>query len=538
MKYIIVTGGVLSGLGKGITASSIGRLLISRGYSMTAIKIDPYLNVDAGTMNPYEHGEVYVLDDGGEVDLDLGNYERFMEVNMGRDNNITTGKVYFNVIQHERHGDYLGSTVQIIPHITDEIKRQIRAVTGNSKADMCIIELGGTVGDIESAPFLEAIRQLMVEVGHDNAIVVHTTLVPIMSVVGEQKTKPTQHSVKELRAIGIIPDFIVGRGSEFLTEKSKKKIALFCNVPAENVLSAPNVRTIYEVPLVLEEQHAADFILKRFNLPAKKANLTKWTSMVDRIVNPKQTTNITFVGKYVHLKDSYMSHIEAFNHAGSMCSAKVNINWVEAEDLENPKEDPKKGLNLLKGTQGILVPGGFGARGSEGKIIAANYAMDKKIPYLGVCFGFQLAVIAYCRKVMKLEDANSSELNPNTPHPVIDLLPEQGGVVDMGGTMRLGSHEINLEKDCLTARLYKKTIIAERHRHRYEVNPKYIDNIHKSGLKFVGRSKDGTRMEVLELKGHPFFLGCQFHPEFKSRPGKPSPLHYGLLKAALKNVCK
>jgi CTP synthase len=298
------------------------------------------------------------------------------------------------------------------------------------------------------------------------------------------------------------------------------------------------VRTIYEVPLVLEEQQAADRILQRFNLPAKKGNLTKWTSMVDRIVNPKQTTNITFVGKYVHLKDSYMSHIEAFNHAGSMCSAKVNINWVEAEDLENPKEDPKKGLTLLKGTQGILVPGGFGARGSEGKIIAANYAMDKKIPYLGICFGFQLAVIAYCRKVMKLEDANSSELNPSTPHPVIDLLPEQGSVVDMGGTMRLGAHEIILEKDCITARLYKKNIISERHRHRYEVNPKYIEKINKAGLRFVGRSKDGTRMEVMELKGHPFFLGCQFHPEFKSRPGKPSPLHFGLLRAALKNVCK
>jgi len=538
MKYIIVTGGVLSGLGKGITGSSIGRLLISRGYSVTAIKIDPYLNVDAGTMNPYEHGEVYVLDDGGEVDLDLGNYERFMDINMSRENNITTGKVYFNVIQHERHGDYLGSTVQIIPHITDEIKRQIRAVTGTSKADMCLIELGGTVGDIESAPFLEAIRQLMVEVGKENAVVVHTTLVPIMSVVGEQKTKPTQHSVKELRAIGIIPDFIVGRGSEYLTDKSKKKIALFCNVPAENVLSAPNVRTIYEVPLVLEEQHAADSILKKFNLPDKKPNLTKWISMVDRIVNPKNTTNITFVGKYVNLKDSYMSHIEAFHHAGAMCGTKININWVESEDLENPKEDPKKGLALLKGTQGVLVPGGFGARGSEGKIIAATYAMEKKIPYLGVCFGFQLAVIAFCRKVLKFEDANSSELNPKTPYPVIDLLPEQGAVVDMGGTMRLGSNEIDVEKDSIPYKLYKKVVIAERHRHRYEVNPKYIDEIEKAGLKFVGRSKDRTRMEMFELKGHPFFIGCQFHPEFKSRPGKPSALHYGLLKAALKNVCK
>ena len=538
MKFIIVTGGVLSGLGKGITASSIGRLLISRGYAVTAIKIDPYLNVDAGTMNPYEHGEVYVLDDGGEVDLDLGNYERFLDISMSRENNITTGKVYFNVIQRERHGDYLGSTVQIIPHITDEIKRQIRTVVGNSKADICLIELGGTVGDIESAPFLEALRQLMVEVGNENAVVVHTTLVPIMSVVGEQKTKPTQHSVKELRAIGIIPDFIVGRGSEVLTEKSKKKIALFCNVPIDNVLSAPNVRSIYEVPLVLEQQKAAERILLKFNLPDKKPNLTKWSSMVDRIINPKQTTNITMVGKYVHLKDSYMSHIEAFHHAEAMCGAKVNINWVESEDLENPKNDPKKGVALLKGTNAILVPGGFGARGSEGKIVSATYALDKKIPYFGVCFGFQLAVIAFCRKVLKLEDANSSELNPTTPHPVIDLLPEQGGVVDMGGTMRLGLHEINIEKECHTSKLYKKNVIFERHRHRFEVNPKYIENIEKAGMKFVGRSKDGTRMEVFELKGHPFFIGCQFHPEFRSRPGRPSPLHYGLLKAALKNVCK
>jgi CTP synthase len=527
MKFIIVTGGVLSGLGKGITASSIGRLLKSRGFNVSAIKIDPYLNCDAGTMNPFQHGEVFVLGDGAEVDLDLGNYERFLDVDLSAAHNITTGKVYRAVIEKERKGEYLGKTVQIIPHITNEILLRIKTVARESHLDIMIIELGGTVGDIESMPFLEAARQAIIEVGRENVVVVHTTLIPVLSTVGEQKTKPTQHSVKELRSIGIQPDMIVGRGNRPMDKSTREKIHQFCDVPLEAVVSAPDVTSIYLVPLVLEDQGVTNYLIKRLNLEPRADNLPSWREFVDRVMNPSQTVNIAVVGKYVDLKDSYLSHIEAFHHAGAELSTKVNILWVEAEDIEKNGAD-----GHLRRAQGVLVPGGFGERGAEGKIQAIQYARQGGIPFLGVCFGFQLAVIEFCRHNLGYTDANSSELNPKSTHPVVDLLPEQKGIADLGGTMRLGSHKIILKEGSQAHRLYGSLEISERHRHRYEINPDYIADIEKKGLLFTGHSEDGRRMEVAELPGHPFFMGCQFHPELKSRPGKPSRLHFGLVRAA------
>lgn len=517
-------------MGKGITASSIGRLLRARGLNVTAIKIDPYLNCDAGTMNPFQHGEVFVLEDGGEVDLDLGNYERFLDVNLSSDHNITTGKVYKAVIEKERRGDYLGNTVQIIPHITNEIKDNIQRVAEESEADIVIIELGGTVGDIESMPFLEAVRQLYRESGGDeNCIFIHTTLVPVMGTVGEQKTKPTQHSVKELRGIGIIPDIIVARGKDKLERDIKRKISMFCDVPLEAVVSAPDAESIYHVPGILEKQGLTDYILKLMELKGGKRNLRKWNAFVKNMREPKFEAEIAIVGKYTDLKDSYISHIEAFNHAGAEDRTLVNIRWLEGEDLE------KKGAGrLLRGVDGILVPGGFGDRGTMGKMASVKYAREKGIPFLGVCLGFQLAVIEFSRNVLKLKGANSSEVDPMTPHPVIDLLPEQLEVEDMGATMRLGGHDINLAKDSMIWTMYGTTSISERHRHRYEVNPEYIGDIEEGGLRFTGTSKDGVRMEVAELKGHPYFVATQFHPEFKSRPGNPSKVHRGLVKAAAK----
>ncbi|MDD4308177.1 MAG: CTP synthase (glutamine hydrolyzing) [Thermoplasmata archaeon] len=529
MKYIIVTGGVLSGLGKGITASSIGRLLKGRGLKVTAVKIDPYLNCDAGTMNPYQHGEVYVLNDGGEADLDLGNYERFLDVELSSDHNITTGKVYRTVIERERHGDYLGKTVQIIPHITNEIKERIVRVSEASGADITLVELGGTVGDIESMPFLEAARQLFREAGGEgNCIFVHTTLVPIMGSVGEQKTKPTQHSVKELRAIGIIPDVIVARGEKMLDYDIKRKISLFCDVPLEAVVSAPDANSIYQVPEILDAQGLTDYLLRRMKLDCPKRDMKKWDSFVHSLMNPSGEVEIAIVGKYTELKDSYMSHIEAFHHAAAEAGVKVSLRWLEGEDLES-----KKPSTLLRGVDGILIPGGFGDRGVEGKINAIRYAREKHIPLLGVCLGFQLAVVEYCRNVLGWKDANSSEFNSKTKYPVIDILPEQKGVKDMGATMRLGAHDIELKQNSIARTLYSgKATISERHRHRYEVNPKFIMEIEKSGLKFTGRSKDGVRMEVAEMAEHPFFVATQFHPEFKSRPEKASRTHLGLVMAA------
>ena len=527
MKYVIVTGGVLSGLGKGITTSSIGRNLQSRGLSVTAIKIDPYLNVDAGTMNPFEHGEVFVLEDGGEVDLDLGNYERFLDVQLSRDHNITTGKAYLAVIEKERHGDYLGSTVQIIPHVTDEIKMMVRDVAESTGVDVTLVEVGGTVGDIESMPFLEALRQLSNDVGKENCVFVHTTLVPILPVVGEAKTKPTQHSVRELRAVGIHPSAIVARAPEALNEDVKRKISLFCDVPVEGVVSAPDAGNVYEVPLLLEDQGLTDYLLRQLDLEGTSPDLEGWKAFVERLRDPEGAVEIALVGKYTHLQDSYISHVEAFRHAGAQANVRVNIRWVESEDLE------KNGVGSLEGAQGILVPGGFGERGIEGKIRAIRYAREHEIPFQGVCLGFQLATIEFARSVLGLEGANSSEFDPKTSYPVVDLLPEQQGVEDMGATMRLGAHEVVIGEGSRAHELYGSTPVYERHRHRYEINPAFLSKLEGAGLRYVGRSEDGRRMDILELEGHPYFLASQFHPEFKSRPLRPSPIHYGLVRAAL-----
>lgn len=523
-KYIVVTGGVLSGLGKGIVTSSIALLLKSRGYKITAIKIDPYLNCDAGTMNPFQHGEVFVLEDGGEVDLDLGNYERFLDINLSRDNNITTGKVYKNVIEKERRGDYLGKTVQIVPHITDEIKSWIRRVAEERDADICVVEIGGTVGDIESMPFLEAVRQLHLEEGEENVVFVHTTLVPVLKVVGEQKTKPTQHSVKELRAIGISPDIIVARSTEPLKKETKQKISLFCNVPVDAVFSSPDVECIYEVPLVLEEQGLSKYILGKLNLSYREADLDEWRDFVGRIKNASKVVNVAMVGKYTALGDSYISILEAFRHAGAELDTKVNVVWIEAEEIEEGRE--------IGDVDAILVPGGFGERGAEGKIMAIKYARENNIPFLGICFGFQLAVVEYGRNVVGL-DCHSTEIKPDTKHPIIMILPEQYGVQQLGGTMRLGAQPVIIKEGTLAHKLYGKTKIYERHRHRYEVNPEYVETLEKHGLVFSGIAEDKIRMEILELPEHPYFIASQFHPEFKSRPLKPAPLFYGFIKAAV-----
>ena len=531
MKLIFVSGGVISGLGKGITASSIGRLLKSRGINVTSIKIDPYLNIDAGTMNPFEHGEVYVLDDGGEVDLDLGNYERFMDLHLGMDNNITTGKVYRTVIENERRGEYLGKTVQIIPHITNEIKRRITAVARQSGADVAIVELGGTVGDIESMPFLEAARQLGRDLGREeNVMFIHTTLIPIMGSVGEEKSKPTQHSVRDLMSVGIKPDIIVGRCSRELSESAKAKIAMFCDVDENAVISCPDARSIYEVPLILERQGVADLIIDRMKLAPMTTgrHMEKWERFLDNIVNPSSEVTIALVGKYTALADSYLSQLEAPTHAGAERCCHVGIKFVDSDTLLHG--DPE---DILGDVDGILVPGGFGVRGVEGKIAAARYARENGVPFLGVCLGFQIATIEIARDVLGLEGADSTEFEPGTKHPVIFIMPEQAGVTQMGGTMRLGAQTVLVEKGSKAEALYGADRISERHRHRYEVNPGYIDRFEEAGWKFTGRSEDGTKMEIGELEGHPYFVASQFHPEFKSRPMKPSPLHQGLVDAAM-----
>ena len=517
-------------MGKGITASSIGRLLKSRGINVTSIKIDPYLNIDAGTMNPFEHGEVYVLDDGGEVDLDLGNYERFMDLHLGMDNNITTGKVYRTVIENERRGEYLGKTVQIIPHITNEIKRRITAVSRQSGADVAIVELGGTVGDIESMPFLEAARQLGRDLGREeNVMFIHTTLIPIMGSVGEEKSKPTQHSVRDLMSVGIKPDIIVGRCSRELSESAKAKIAMFCDVDENAVISCPDARSIYEVPLILERQGVADLIIDRMKLAPMTTgrHMEKWERFLDNIVNPSSEVTIALVGKYTALADSYLSQLEALTHAGAERCCHVGIKFVDSDTLLHG--DPG---DILGDVDGILVPGGFGVRGVEGKIAAARYARENGVPFLGVCLGFQIATIEIARDVLGLEGADSTEFEPGTKHPVIFIMPEQAGVTQMGGTMRLGAQTVLVEKGSKAEALYGADRISERHRHRYEVNPGYIDRFEEAGWKFTGRSEDGTKMEIGELEGHPYFVASQFHPEFKSRPMKPSPLHQGLVDAA------
>lgn len=528
-KFIFVTGGVLSSVGKGIATSSIGKMLQARGFTVTAIKIDPYVNVDAGTMNPYIHGEVYVTDDGGETDLDLGWYERFLNLNLLKENNITTGQIYQVVIDKERRGDFLGKCVQIVPHVTNEIKHRIRLVAERSKVDVVLTECGGTVGDIEGLPFLEAIRQMRLEEGFENTLYVHVALVPILDVTGEMKTKPLQHSVNELRRIGIQPDTIVARCKEMIDPETLRKIALFGTIPETAVFCSYNVPSIYQVPLILDEQGMGDYVCKRLNLPKQKTSWDAWKQFVDSLVKPRFEVKVALVGKYAGLVDSYVSMNEALRHSGAACQARVSIDYIEAERLElNPIE-----LELLKKYDGIFVPYGFGPRGTEGKMKAIRFARENDVPFLGICYGFQLAVVEFARNACGLERANSTEINPDTPHPVIDLMPEQQGIEYKGASMRLGAHDIVVKKNTLAYKLYGTEEIHERHRHRWEVNPNYRHALEKHGLVFSGESPDGRRMEILELPDRFFFLASQFHGEFKSRPGKPDPEYYGFIKACL-----
>ncbi|KOX97714.1 CTP synthase [Halorubrum sp. ASP1] len=522
-KFVFVTGGVMSGLGKGITAASTGRLLANAGFDVTAVKVDPYLNVDAGTMNPYEHGEVYVLKDGGEVDLDLGNYERFLGTDMTFDHNVTTGKTYEHVIERERAGDYLGKTVQIIPHVTDDIKRRIREAAEGS--DVCLVEIGGTVGDIESMPFLEALRQFAHEEDDEDILFTHVTLVPY-SKNGEQKTKPTQHSVKELRSIGLQPDVLVGRSEDRLDPETKEKIALFCDVPTDAVFSNPDVEDIYHVPLMVEDEGLDEYVMERLGLAdeafPKAERSTEWRDLVTR--DRDEEIDVALVGKYA-LEDAYMSIHEALKHAGIQTGTEVNVLWVDADETRAEHEQ------RLATADAVVVPGGFGSRGTDGKIEAVRYARENDVPFLGLCLGFQMAVVEHARHVLGLDGAHSAEIDPDTPHPVIDLLPEQYETEDMGGTMRLGAHETDIEPDTLAAEVYGADACTERHRHRYEVNPEYIDALEADGLVFSGRADN--RMEILERADHPFFFGTQAHPEFRSRPDRASPPFVSLVEAAL-----
>lgn len=546
MKYVLVTGGVVSGLGKGVTASSIGVLLKACGLRVTSIKIDPYLNTDAGTMSPFEHGEVFVLDDGGEVDLDLGNYERFMDIKLTRDNNITTGKIYQSVIDKERKGDYLGKTVQVVPHITDEIQDWIERVAmipvdgKEGPADVCVIELGGTIGDIESMPFIEALGQFSYRVGPGNFCLIHVSLVPVLNVVGEQKTKPTQHSVRGLRGQGLTPNILACRSTVALDESVKGKLSQFCHVSEQNIITLYDVPNIWHIPLLLRDQKAHEAIFRVLNLQGttKEPLLKEWTSRAELCDALHEPVRIAMVGKYTGLSDAYLSVLKALLHASVDLGKKLVIDWIPACDLEDAteKENPdayKAAWKLLKGADGILVPGGFGNRGVQGKILAAKYAREHKIPYLGICLGMQVAVIEIARSVLSLRDANSTEFDPNTKSPCVIFMPE-GSKTHMGGTMRLGSRRTFFQvKDCKSAKLYgNRTYIDERHRHRYEVNPDMIARLENAGLSFTGKDETGRRMEIVELPNHPYFIGVQFHPEYKSRPGKPSALFLGLIAAA------
>ncbi|WVZ99676.1 hypothetical protein U9M48_044939 [Paspalum notatum var. saurae] len=549
MKYVLVTGGVVSGLGKGVTASSIGVVLKACGLRITSIKIDPYLNTDAGTMSPFEHGEVFVLDDGGEVDLDLGNYERFLDIKLTRDNNITTGKIYQSVIDKERRGDYLGKTVQVVPHITDEIQEWIERVAMNpvdgseEPADVCVIELGGTIGDIESMPFIEALGQFSYRVGPGNFCLVHVSLVPVLNVVGEQKTKPTQHSVRGLRGLGLIPDVLACRSTQPLEEHVKMKLAQFCHVPIPNIINLHDVTNIWHIPLLLRDQKAHEAILKVLNLQcagqvAREPKLAEWTERASRCDRLKTVVRIAMVGKYTGLSDSYLSVLKALLHASVALDRKLVVDWVPSCDLEDStaEETPEayeKAWESLRGADGVLVPGGFGDRGVKGKILAAKYARENNIPYLGICLGMQIAVIEFARSIMKLQGANSTEFDPTTKTPCVIFMPE-GSKTHMGATMRLGSRRTFFQvNNCKSAKLYGNAgSVDERHRHRYEVNPDMVPEFEKAGLSFVGRDESGQRMEIIELPTHKFFIGAQFHPEFKSRPGKPSPLFLGLIAAA------
>ena len=528
VKYVFVTGGVVSGLGKGITAASLGRLLKARGYKVTMQKFDPYINIDPGTMNPIQHGEVFVTDDGAETDLDLGHYERFIDESLNKNSNVTTGKIYWSVLQKERRGDYGGGTVQVIPHITNEIKSRFYRNYTTDETQIAIIEVGGTVGDIESQPFLEAIRQFQHDIGHENAILIHVTLIPYLKSSGEMKTKPTQASVKELQGMGIWPDIIVCRSEHPLDKGIKDKIALFCNVPSSHVLQNLDVDYLYEAPLAMEKEHLAQVACECLELPCPEPDLTDWKSMVEALRSPVHEITIALVGKYISLHDAYISVVEALKHGGIASHATVNIRWINSEDVTAENAD-----SLLSDVDGILVPGGFGDRGIEGKIEAIRYAREHQIPFLGLCLGMQLAIVEYARHVAGLEDAHSIELNPQTPYPVIALLPDQNGVEDIGGTLRLGAYPCILDKTTKAYELYGSEEIHERHRHRYEVNNDFRRILVDKGMTLSGLSPDGRIVEMIELKDHPFFIGTQAHPELKSRPNRPHPLFRGFVEAAL-----
>ena len=530
-KYIFITGGVVSGLGKGITAASLGRLLKSRGLKVTAQKLDPYLNVDPGTMNPVQHGEVFVTDDGAETDLDLGHYERFIDESLSQNSNLTSGRVYWKVISDERKGVYGGQTIQIIPHVTNEIKRYINRNL-DTGADVCLVEIGGTIGDIESQPFLEAIRQFAVEAGRENCLFIHVTLVPYLAASDELKSKPTQHSVKEMLSIGISPDIIVCRTEHPLTDDIRNKIALFCNVDKECVIENNNCDILYAVPMMLKEQHMDDVVIKKLGIECAEPNLEDWENMLYALRNPKQTVKIAMVGKYVELHDSYISVNEALKHGGIETRSAVDIDWIDSETLEG---DDVNLDDILGDVDGILVPGGFGSRGIEGKINACQYARTHGIPYLGICLGMQIAIIEFARHVLGMNGANSAEINPDTPFPVIDILPEQKEVTDMGGTMRLGQYPCTLNPESKSYELYGASMIYERHRHRYEVNNDYRNDLLSGGMIFAGTSPDNHIVEMVEIPNHPWFVACQFHPEFKSRPNKPHPLFRGFVTAASKH---
>jgi len=530
VKYIFITGGVVSSLGKGITAASLGQLLKSRGLRVTIQKFDPYINVDPGTMSPYQHGEVFVTEDGAETDLDLGHYERFIDTNLNKHSSITSGKIYWSVLNKERKGDYQGRTVQVIPHITNEIKDRITRVARENEVDVVITEIGGTVGDIESLPFLEAIRQIKYDVGIENVMYIHVTLIPYLSTAGELKTKPTQHSVKELRSIGIKPDVLICRTEVPLSEDIRNKIALFCDLAPSEVIENIDVQTIYELPLVLEEQGLGQLVIDKLNLKCGKLDLTEWKNMVQRIKGLKDKVTVGLVGKYVELKDAYLSVSEALTHGGIYNDVNVDIKWIHSEEVteENVHE-------LLSDVDGILVPGGFGDRGIEGKITAIKYARENKIPFLGICLGMQMAVVEFARNVLGLKEAHSAEFVPNTPHPVIDLMPEQRDVENLGGTMRLGVYPCKVKEGTLAMNIYGAPLIYERHRHRYEFNNKYREQFESNGMVISGISPDERLVEIIELKDHPWFVASQFHPEFKSRPTKAHPLFENFVGACKKH---
>ena len=535
-KYIFVTGGVVSSLGKGLAAASIGCLLESRGLKVNLMKFDPYLNVDPGTMSPFQHGEVFVTDDGAETDLDLGHYERFTHAKLSRDNTWTTGRLYEQIIAKERRGDYLGKTVQVIPHVTNEIKAAAKKVAQD--VDVAIIEIGGTVGDIESLPFIEAIRQMRQEVGRDNSLFVHVTLVPFIAAAQELKTKPTQHSVKELLSAGIQPDILLCRTDRFLPKEIKSKIALFCNIEEEAVITAKDVASIYEVPVVFAHEEVDTLVLRRLHLEAKDRDLSKWNDLVHRVYNPKDVVRIGIVGKYVEYEDSYKSLKEALVHGALSHNLKLEVHWIEAEGLETTHKDDRSYEAQLEEYDGLLVPGGFGKRGIEGMLKAIQYARERRIPYFGICLGMQTACIEYARNVCGLEDANSSEFDPATPHRVIYKLRELRGVEELGGTMRLGAWPCKLEPGTLAYQIYGQSEISERHRHRYEFNREYEETMVAGGLRLSGSTPDGTYVEMIEIPGHPFFIGCQFHPEFKSKPLEPHPLFKAFIGASYENAQK